>query len=452
MSASRPSMRLPLQAFVSLSLLAALAGCGDKPAAGANGPAAGGAPPPPEVAVVTIEPKRLSLTTELPGRLEASRIAQVRARVPGIVLKRTFEEGSNVKAGQVLFRIDPASLQAAFSSTQAAVSKAQANLAQASLKVQRYKPLVETSAISKQEYDDALTAQKQAVADLATSRATSQNAGLSLGYATVTAPISGRIGRAQVTEGALVGQGEATPLATVQQVDPIYVNLTQSSTDVLRLRRAMASGKLQSAGPDAARVELVTEDGQVYPQSGKLLFSDLTVDESSGAITLRASFPNPSRMLLPGMYVRARLEQAVNDAALTVPQQAVQRTNDGASVMVVGTDNKVAARPVKADTAQGNLWVVTSGLKPGDRVIVEGLQKAKPGAVVKTVPWTPPAAVVAATGAGAAATNAAATSVTATTSAATPSTAPSATTATTATAASGTAAPGTPASQQPKSN
>ena len=385
MSASRPSMRNTPLILSVLMILVLLAACSDKPAAGA------GAPPPPEVGVVTIAPTRLALTTELPGRLEASRVAQVRARVPGIVLKRTFEEGSNVRAGEVLFRIDPAPLQATFSSTQAVVAKAQANLAQATLKVQRYKPLVESNAISKQEYDDALTAQQQTVADLATAKASRQNASLNLGYATVTAPIAGRIGRAQVTEGALVGQGEATPLATVQQVDPIYVNLTQSSTDVLRLRRALSSGKLQGAGQNAARVTLVTEDGQVYPQAGTLLFTDLAVDESSGAITLRAEFPNPARLLLPGMYVRARLEQAVNEAALTVPQQAVQRTTDGGSVMVVGADDKVAARPVKADTAQGNLWIITAGLSPGDRVIVDGLQKAKPGATVKAVPWTAPA-------------------------------------------------------------
>jgi membrane fusion protein (multidrug efflux system) len=386
MRASRPSPYVTSKLSAAMLLSTLLAACGDKPTVTAS------APPPPEVGIVTVAATRLALTTELPGRLEASRVAQVRARVPGIVLKRAFTEGSNVKAGEVLFRIDPAPLQATFASTQATVAKAEANLAQASLKVQRYKPLVDTNAISKQEFDDALTAQKQATADLATAKATRQSAGLNLGYATVTAPIAGRIGRAQVTEGALVGQGEATPLATVQQVDPIYVNLTQSSTDILRLRRAMASGKLQTAGQNAARVTLVTEDGQVYPQSGKLLFSDLSVDESSGAVTLRAEFPNPGRFLLPGMYVRARLEQAVNDAALTVPQQAVQRTTDGATVLVVGADNKVTARPIKTETSQGNLAIVSAGLNPGDRVIVEGLQKAKPGSTVKTVAWVAPAA------------------------------------------------------------
>lgn len=343
--------------------------------------------PPPEVSIITIAPERIVMTTELPGRLEATRIAQVRARVPGIVLKRVFREGSEVKAGDVLYRIDPGPFQATFNSTQAAVAKAEANLAQANLKAQRYKPLVETNAISKQEYDDAQTAQKQAAADLASAKAAQETARLNLGYATVTAPISGRIGRAQVTEGALVGQGEATPLASIQQLDPIYVNLTQSSSELLQLQRAMASGRLKSVGKDKARVTLVTEDGRPYPHAGKLLFSDVAVDESTGAINLRAEFPNPDRMLLPGMYVRARLEQAVSENAIMVPQQAVQRDPTGASVLLVGQDGKVTPQPVKADSAQGNAWIISEGLKAGDRVIVEGFQKAKPGTIVKPVPW-----------------------------------------------------------------
>lgn len=343
--------------------------------------------PPQEVSVVTVAPERIALSTELPGRLEASRVAEVRARVAGIVLKREFHEGSDVKAGDVLFRIDPSPFQAAYASAQAAVAKAEAARLQADLKVERYKPLVEFNAISKQEYDDAIAAQKQAAAELASAKAARQTASLNLGYATVTAPISGRVGRAQVTEGALVGQGEATLLATVQQIDPIYLNLTQSSTDALRLQTAIANGQIKGVGDGQAKITVVTEDGRVYPQAGKLLFSDLTVDESSGAIMLRAEFPNPDHMLLPGMYVRARLEQAVNEQAITVPQQAVIRSNEGASVWVVGADGKVAARPIKTGSVQGDAWIVSEGLKAGDRVIVEGLQKAKPGATVKPVPW-----------------------------------------------------------------
>jgi membrane fusion protein (multidrug efflux system) len=370
-------------------LLGLLGACGNK-ADTAGGAGAGGAQPPPTVSVITVAPAALTLTTELPGRLEASRVAEVRARTPGIVLQRVFTEGGDVKAGDVLFRIDPASFQASYESAQAAVQKAQANLAQTELKVKRYRPLVQASAVSAEEFDDAVTAQKQAAADLATATAARRNAGLTLGYATVTAPISGRIGRALVTEGALVGQGEATPMASIQQLDPIYVTVTQSSTELLQLQRALASGRLRSAGAGQAEVTLVLEDGQTYSESGKLLFSDIAVDPSSGAVSMRASFPNPRRVLLPGMYVRARLPQGVNEAAITVPQQAVQRGPDGSTVMVVGPDNKVTARPVTADVAQGNLWVVGSGLKGGETIIVEGFQKAKPGAPVRPVPWTGP--------------------------------------------------------------
>jgi membrane fusion protein (multidrug efflux system) len=384
----RPVRHVPAIAG-AVFMLSLLAGCGDKiPSAQAQGAGM----PPPEVAVVTVAPERIAMTTDLPGRLEATRIAQVRARVPGIVTKRVFREGSDVKAGDVLFRIDAAPFQAAYNSAQAALARAEANLAQANLKVQRYKPLVETNAISKQEYDDALTAQKQTAADVDGAKAARETARLNLGYATVTSPISGRVGRALVTEGALVGQGEATPLALVQQLNPIYVNVTQSSTEVLQLQRAMANGQLKSVGKGQAKVTLLMEDGSAYPHPGKLLFSDLTVDQSSGAITLRAEVPNPDRILLPGMYARARIEQAVNDRAITVPQQAVQRDPAGASVMLVGADGKVAVQPVKADAAQGDVWIVSEGLKAGDRVIVEGFQKVRPGAVVKPVPWKQAAA------------------------------------------------------------
>ncbi|MBI1889930.1 MAG: efflux RND transporter periplasmic adaptor subunit [Burkholderiales bacterium] len=374
--------------IAGIAITAALvAGCGEK-AATAQTP--GKAPPPAEVAVITVAPQQLALTNELPGRLEAARIAQVRARVPGVVLQRVFREGSEVKAGEVLYRIDPAPFQAAYNSAQAAVAKTEANLAQATLKAQRYAPLVETHAISKQEYDEATTAQKQAAADAAAAKAAQETARLNLGYATVTAPIAGRIGRALVTEGALVGQGEATQLAVIQQLDPIFINLTQSSAELLRLKQAFSGGKLKSVGPDQAKVTLVTEDGRPYSLPGKLLFSDISVDESTGAITLRAEFPNPDRLLLPGMFVRARVEQAVSDNAITVPQQAVVRGPNGATVTVVTPENKAVVRAVKADNSQGDSWIIAEGLKPGERVIVEGFQKVKPDATVKPVEWKNP--------------------------------------------------------------
>ena len=379
-----PIRHAPGLSALVLTLSAALAGCGEK-SASAQAPGAG--MPPPEVSVVTVAAAPLMVTTELPGRLDASRVAQVRARVPGIVQKRAYREGGDVNAGDVLFRIDPAPYQAAHDSAAAALAKAEANLTQTTLKAQRYQPLVETTAVSKQEYDDAVAAQKQAAADVAGAKAARENARLNLGYATVNSPISGRVGRAFVTEGALVGQGETTLLATVQQLDPIYVNLTQSSSEFLQLQRAMANGQLKKAGKDQAKVTLVAEDGQPYEQTGKLLFSDLSVDPSSGAVTLRAEFPNPNKVLLPGQYVRAKLEQGVNDKAITVPQQAVQRDPSGASVLLVGADDKVTVQTVKTGDAQGNTWIITEGLKAGDRVIVEGFQKIKPGAPVKTVQW-----------------------------------------------------------------
>lgn len=368
------------QIGATLFMLYAIAGCGGK----SEGQAA---PPPPEVSIVTIKPAPLAVTNEMPARIEASRVAEVRARVPGIVLKRTFKEGSDVKAGATLFLIDPAQFQAEYNSADASVQRAEATLLQTQLKAKRYKPLVETNAVSKQEYDDVVAAEKQATADLAAAKAARENARLSLGYATVTSPIAGRVGRELVTEGALVGQGDATPMAVVQQIDPIYVNMTQSSTEALELQRAISDGRLKGAGQDSLKVTLLTEDGHEYAHSGKLLFTDVSVDPSSGAVTLRATFPNPERLLLPGMYVRARVEQAVNENAITVPQQAVTRTPGGSAVMVLDANNKVAARPVTTGNASNNSWVITDGLKEGDRVIVEGLQKVQPGATVKPVQW-----------------------------------------------------------------
>ncbi|MFJ3056101.1 efflux RND transporter periplasmic adaptor subunit [Herbaspirillum sp. NPDC087042] len=377
---------------MTVAIAAALVACGQKPAA------QGGQMPPSEVSVVTIAPQRVAITNELPGRVEAFRVAQVRARVAGIVQKRVFKEGSEVKEGQTLFKIDPAQYKASLDSAQATLARAQANLVQTSLTAQRYKPLVEVNAVSKQEYDNAVAAQKQAEADVASGKAAVQTASLNLGYATVTSPITGRIGRALVTEGALVGQGDATQLALVQQLDPVYVNVTQSSADLLKLQQAMAAGQLKSVGDNKAGVTLVLENGQAYPLPGKLLFSDISVDESTGSVSLRAEFPNPKRVLLPGTYVRTKIEQAVDEAALLVPQQAVMRDAGGSSVFVVNADSKVEARPVKTGAARGNNWQVLDGLKEGDRVIVEGLQKVRPGAPVKPVQWSPAGAPAQASG------------------------------------------------------
>lgn len=368
----------------ALALMAVLAGCNKQEASSA--PAAQQMPPT-EVSIVTVEPKPIAIISDLPGRVEATRISQVRARVAGIVLKRTFEEGSEVKAGQVLFRIDPAPFQATVDSAKAALAKAEANLTQTSLTAKRYKPLVEANAVSKQEYDDAVSAEMQAKADVESARAALMTANLNLGYATVTAPISGRIGKALVTEGALVGQGDATQLATIQQLDPIYVDLTQSSTDLLRLRKALEDGQVKGLADNQAVIRIKLEDGTEYPYPGKLLFSDVTVDEGTNTVTLRAIFPNKDRLLLPGMYVHTALEQAIDEKAITVPQQAVMRTTNGSVVMIVDKDNKVEAQPIQTGGTQGTDWIVTQGLHSGDKVIVQGLQKIAPGATVSTVPW-----------------------------------------------------------------
>jgi membrane fusion protein (multidrug efflux system) len=347
--------------------------------------------PPAEVGVATVTSGDVSLVTELPGRLEASRVAQVRARAAGIVQKRLFREGSDVKIGQTLFQIDASPYQAVVDSAQASLARAEANLMQASAQVERDKPLAEAKAISQQEYLTAQAAGKQAEADVAVGKAALQSARINLNYATVTAPISGRIGRSLVTEGALVGQGEATPLALIQQIDPMYVNFTQSAAEVMKLRRAVQGGQLKRAGGgDTASVRLVLEDGSEYPRAGKLLFSDLTVDASTGQITLRAEVPNPGGALLPGLYVRVRLEQAKVGNAMTLPQQAVTRSPQGDSVMVVGPNGKVAPRTVKVGNQQGGQWVILDGLKSGEQVMVDGFQKLRGEAPVKPVPWQAP--------------------------------------------------------------
>jgi membrane fusion protein (multidrug efflux system) len=376
-------------AAVALSLLAA---CGDKKAQAPAG-APGGGMPPAQVGVITVQPTTVPIVTELPGRLEASRIAQVRARVAGIVQSRNFVEGSDVKAGQVLFQIDPSTYKAALDSAIATQGKAEANLNQASALVDRYQPLQAAKAISPQEFLNAQVAQRQAVADVAAAKAAVQTARINLGYATVTAPISGRIGRALVTEGALVGQGDATQLALIQQTNLLYVNFTQSAAEVLKLKQAMSQGKFKSAGSGAASVRVVMDDGTEYPLAGKLLFSDLTVDSTSGQVALRAEVPNPQGTLLPGLYVRVRIEQAQVDGGILLPQQAVTRSTQGDTVMVVGDDGMVKPRPVKLGGAKGQSWVVLGGLKTGEKVMVDGFQKMmNPKAPVKPVPWQPASA------------------------------------------------------------
>ncbi|MBA4195343.1 MAG: efflux transporter periplasmic adaptor subunit [Comamonadaceae bacterium] len=372
----------------AVALAALLAACGGgQPAAG--GPPGGGMPPA-EVGVVTVSPGDVGLQTELPGRLEASRTAQVRARAAGILLKREFTEGSDVKAGQRLFTIDPAPYQAALQTAQASQARAEANLAQARALAERYAPLVKENAISQQEYASAVAAQKTAEADVAAGKAAVQTATINLNYASVTAPIAGRIGRALVTEGALVGQGEATQLAVVQQINPMYVNFTQSVSEVYRLQKARKEGRLKGAGDKAASVRVVLEDGTEFGRPGKLLFSDLTVDPTTGQITLRAEVPNPEGTLLPGMYVRVRLEQATAGNAITLPQQAVTRSAQGDSVMVVDAEGKAVRRTIKVGGQQDGQWVVLDGLKAGEQVMVDGFQKLRPGATVKPVPWTRP--------------------------------------------------------------
>jgi len=410
---SRLTGRLALS---SLSLAAMLAGCGPSSTAPA-GPAGG--MPPTEVGVVTVTPGDVGLITELPGRLEASRVAQVRARAAGILQKRIFTEGNEVRAGQALFEIDAAPYKAAFDSAQANLAKAEANLMQASAQATRYKPLAEAKAISQQEYVSAQAASKQAEADVAIGKAAVQTARINLNYATVTAPISGRIGRALVTEGALVGQGEATQLAVIQQINPMYVNFTQSAAEVLKLKAGLTNGQFKQAGKGAASVTIILEDGSTYAHTGRLLFTDLTVDATSGQVTLRAEVPNQENQLLPGLYVRVKLEQAQVNGAILLPQQAVTRSVQGDTVMVVGPDNHLAPRPIKLGSAQDNKWVVLSGLKAGEQVMVDGFQKlprGKPGdpIIVKPVPWlalgSKPAAVapaVAPTAPASAASNAA---------------------------------------------
>ncbi|EHU3535990.1 multidrug efflux RND transporter periplasmic adaptor subunit AcrA [Salmonella enterica] len=366
----------PLAVVLMLSGSLALTGCDDKQDQQ-------GGQQMPEVGVVTLKTEPLQITTELPGRTVAYRIAEVRPQVSGIILKRNFVEGSDIEAGVSLYQIDPATYQATYDSAKGDLAKAQAAANIAELTVKRYQKLLGTQYISKQEYDQALADAQQATAAVVAAKAAVETARINLAYTKVTSPISGRIGKSSVTEGALVQNGQASALATVQQLDPIYVDVTQSSNDFLRLKQELANGSLKQEN-GKAKVDLVTSDGIKFPQSGTLEFSDVTVDQTTGSITLRAIFPNPDHTLLPGMFVRARLQEGTKPTALLVPQQGVTRTPRGdATVLVVGADNKVETRQIAANQAIGDKWLVTDGLKAGDRVVVSGLQKVRPGAQVK---------------------------------------------------------------------
>ncbi|PSB91799.1 efflux RND transporter periplasmic adaptor subunit [Candidatus Pandoraea novymonadis] len=341
---------------------------------------------PPEVGVVTLQSESVMLRTNLPGRILPFRVADVRARVSGTVLKRDFIEGSDVKQGQRLYKIDPATYQVAYNSAKALLAKAEANAASTRLLEQRYKELVAVEAVSKQEYANAVASNLQAEADVAAARAAVETTRINLNYTDVPAPISGCTGLSKITEGAYVQASTATLMTTIQQIDPVYVNVSQSTTDVLRLRREFAEGRLKNTDPNVAKVTLTLEDGTEYPLAGKLQFSDITVDSTTGSITARAIFQNPRRELLPGMFVHASLEEGVSEKALLVPQQAVMRDQKGNAIaMIVNADGKVETRKLITDRAIGDKWLVTSGLASGDKVIVTGFQKLRMGSLAKPV-------------------------------------------------------------------
>lgn len=371
-----------------LPVLLLAAGC-DRSPNGLSGPF-GGAPAnagPVDVSVVTVTPANLTVTTELPGRVTPERVAQVRARATGILLKRLFDEGAEVTNDQVLFQIDPALLQASYDNAQATLAKAQATLAGAQNTARRDETLVQVKGVSQQAYEDAIASEKVDQAEVLADQASLETASLNLGYARVTAPITGRIGMALVTEGALASATEATELAVIQQLDPIFVDFTQSSADQLRLRRALAAAGGE-AGGKGARITLVLEDGTVYPAIGRLAFSDVTVDETTGSVTVRGEFSNPDKLLLPGMFVRGRIETGTQPQAISVPQRGVSRDANGqASVLIVNAQNQVEQRNIQTGSAAGDQWEVTSGLTGGERVIVEGLQKVRPGVTVNAAPF-----------------------------------------------------------------
>lgn len=350
------------------------------------------APKTPEVSVLEVKPQAATLTVTLPGRTTAYETSEVRPQVNGLITARLFQEGDTVRAGQPLYRIDAQPYVQQVASARAALARARAAIASSAALRRRYGELVRINAIAKQDYENAITSAQQAQADVSAQQAALRSAEIDLARTTVKAPISGRIGRSLVTTGGLASAGQADPLATIQRLDPIYVDVPQSSADLLRLRQRLLAGSLAKGG-DAARVRLRLEDGSVYPIEGKLQFADVSVDPATGTQTIRAVFPNPRGLLLPGMYVRAELVEGVQGDALLVPQRAVTRNERGEPVtMVVGRDNKVAQRVLTTDRTIGDAWLVTGGLKAGDRVIMEGGQMAKPGAVVRPVAWRKPAA------------------------------------------------------------
>jgi membrane fusion protein (multidrug efflux system) len=371
----------------ALTLVAALCACGRAD------PPRPPSPPPPVVTVAPARPASVPVTVELPGRVNPVRVAQVRARVDGVVLKREFQEGADVHAGQRLFKIDPTPYVTSLASARATLGRAEANVVAQAAQAARFGKLIDSNAVSKQDYDNAVASQGQAAADVAAGRASVRTAQINLGYTDVAAPITGRVGISAVTEGAYVQGGAATLMTTIQQIDPIYVDLNQSSVQGLRLRQELASGKVQTAGPNRARVMLLLEDGTRYPIPGTVQFSDVTVDPGTGSVTVRTLVPNPNHILLPGMFVRGRVEAGVFEDALLVPQAGVAHDAQGqAMALVVGADNKAVLKTIQAVRTEGADWVVTGGLNAGDRVIVSGLQHVRPGAPVRIAGTAPPAA------------------------------------------------------------
>jgi membrane fusion protein, multidrug efflux system len=346
--------------------------------------------PPAEVAVLTLQAAPVSLVTELPGRTVPYRIAEVRPQVNGVILKRLFTEGSQVKAGQQLYQIDPAPFEASLQSAKASLARAEATATSTRMLAQRYKPLAEARAVSRQDYDNAVAGQDQAAADVASAQASVETARINLAYTKVLAPITGRTGRSAVTEGALVAVNQTTALLVIQQLDPIYVDVTQASAVLLRLQRELTAGKLKKTGESQAETKLLLEDGTPYSEPGKLQFSEVTVDAGTGSVTLRAVFPNPQNILLPGMFVREQLEEGMDDHGLLVPQRAVAHNPRGEpTVTVVDAENKAVPRIIKTDRAIGDQWLVSAGLVPGEKIIMLGIQGVQPGAVVHPHEVTP---------------------------------------------------------------